>query len=70
MLTPLATNSSTAFFVNQTEVDLRLRNVPQVVGSTPRWTFLGTVSNPSTRENATVIMLIVNSTRERVRESG
>lgn len=61
-------NSTNAFAINQTEVDMRLASVPDVVGASPRWTLLGSVSKLNDASvNTSVIVLVINSTREQVR---
>eukprot|EP00698_Gefionella_okellyi_P021274 TRINITY_DN6854_c0_g1_i1.p1 TRINITY_DN6854_c0_g1~~TRINITY_DN6854_c0_g1_i1.p1 ORF type:complete len:1082 (+),score=291.51 TRINITY_DN6854_c0_g1_i1:95-3340(+) len=63
---PLVTNTSNQFAINQTLVDQKLTGIPEVIGAAPRWTVLGTVSNPALPGiNATCIIVIFNTTRER-----
>jgi len=65
LLSPSPTSASPNFWLNSTDIDLKISEAPLVVGAVPRWVFLGKVSNPNNPTyNTSSAILIIDSRQE------
>jgi hypothetical protein len=65
-MTPAFSSDISSFIINSTDVMQKLKSEPLVSGAVPRWTLLGKIGNPSTRQNSSVALLIIDSDAEKV----